>query len=173
VKRGKAACPGSRVAAHVLEPFVVDVVRKIGRDPSVLEAAITADREEREAELATLAADLGQLRVGRGRHVGDRDRLIAAIGSGRAPASVMARVAKLDGLVADADARIACIERDLAALEGNSDVETLKAALEEFDGVWGTLDLAERARVLALVLDEVVVDGATGDAELRFRGSAR
>ena len=173
VKRGKAACAGSRVSAGVIEQFVVEQVRKVGRDASVLEAAVAADREERDAERAKRALELGELRAGRGRHVGDRDRLIAAIGEGKAPASVMVRVEELDGIVALADARIAGLERDLAALAGTSDVEALKAALAEFDGVWGTLDLAERARVLALVLDEVVVDGTTGAAELRFRGSAR
>jgi hypothetical protein len=44
----------------------------------------------------------------------------------------------------------------------DADVEALGVALGEFDGVWGSLDLAERARVLGLVLSEVVVDGATG-----------
>ena len=171
VKQGSAACPGSRVAAHVLEPFVVEKVREIGRNPAIVDAAIAADREERDIERAKLAAELEELRVGRGRHVGDRDRLIAAIGEGRAPASVMARVGELDELVAEADARIAGLERDLAALAGTSDIEALKAALEEFDSLWGALDQPERARVLPLVLDVVVVDGATGDAELRFRGS--
>jgi hypothetical protein len=37
--------------------------------------------------------------------------------------------------------------------------------------MWASLDLAERAQLLALVLDEVVVDGPTGNAELRFRGA--
>jgi site-specific DNA recombinase len=173
VKQGKAACPGSRVPAGQLEQFVVEQVRAIGRKPEVLEAAIAADRNERDADRAKLVAELGELRVGRGRHVGDRDRLIAAIGAGKAPASVMAKVGELDELVAEADGRISGLERDLAALSGTSDIEALKAALEEFDGVWASLDLAERARLLALVLEEVVVDGATGDAELRFRGSAR
>ena len=173
VKQGKAACPGSRVAAGVIEQFVVEEVRKIGRDSSVLDAAIAADREERDMERAKLALELGELRVGRARHVGDRDRLISAIGEGKAPASVMARVAELDELAAEAGGRIAGLERDLAALASTGDVEALRTALGEFDDVWGSLDLAERARVLGLVLDEVVVDGATGDAELRFRGSAR
>jgi site-specific DNA recombinase len=173
VKQGRAACPGSRVAAGVIEQFVVEEVRKIGRDPSVLEAAIAADREQRDAERAKLATELAELRTGRGRHVGDRDRLIAALGEGRAPRSLVARVAELDELVAEADGRIAGLERDLAALAGTSDIEALKGALEEFDSVWSALDLTERARVLALVLDEVVVDGATGAAELRFLGSAR
>jgi hypothetical protein len=66
---------------------------------------------------------------------------------------------------------VAGLERDLAALEGQSDVEALKAALKEFDGMWGALDLAERARVLALVLDEVIVDGESGEATLTFRGA--
>jgi site-specific DNA recombinase len=171
VKQGRAACPGSRVAAGVIESFVIEEVRKIGRDPAVLDAAIATDREERDAERAKLAAEVGELRVGRGRHVGDRDRLIAAIGEGKAPASVMARVEELDGFVAEADGRIASLERDLAALEGQSDVEALKAALLEFDSVWTALEIAERARVLALVLDEVVVDGASGNATLTFRGA--
>ena len=85
----------------------------------------------------------------------------------------MARVAELDSLVAEADARIAGLERDLLALQGISDIKALKAALEEFDSLWGAMDQPERARMLSLILDEVVVDGATGDAELRFRGSAR
>jgi site-specific DNA recombinase len=171
VKQGSAACPGSRVAAHVLEPFVVERVREIGRKPEVLDAAIAADRDERDVERAKLSIELGELRVGRGRHVGDRDRLIAAIGKGTAPASVMARVEGLDGFVAEADERIAGLERDLAALDGQSDVEALKAALLEFDGLWGVFDQDERAKVLALVLSEVVVDGATGAAELRFKGA--
>jgi hypothetical protein len=83
----------------------------------------------------------------------------------------MAKVWELDELVAEADGRIDGLDRDLVALQGVSDVEAMKAALEEFDGVWGSLDLAERARVLLLILDEVVVDGATGEAELRFWGA--
>ena len=59
----------------------------------------------------------------------------------------------------------------LAALEGESDVEALQAAPAEFVGVWTALDPAERARVLALVFDEVIVDAGTGEAELRLRGA--
>jgi hypothetical protein len=33
------------------------------------------------------------------------------------------------------------------------------------------VDQAERAHVLGLLLDEVTVDGATGEAELRFRST--
>jgi len=170
-KRGRNACPGSRVAAGTLEQFVVDQVRAIGRDPSVLDAAIAADRDEREVERGKLAASLAELRAARGRHAGERDRVVAAIGAEAAPRGLVERVRELDGFVAEADARIAAAERDLAALAGASDAEGLCAALEEFDSLWGEMDQAERAQALALVLVEVVVDGATGEAKLRFRGA--
>ena len=51
------------------------------------------------------------------------------------------------------------------------DAEGLRAALAEFDGVWEALKHDEHARVLALVLDVIIMDGATGQAELRFRGA--
>ncbi len=78
---------------------------------------------------------------------------------------------ELDGLVAEADTRIPAGERSLTALAGPSDAEAIREALVEFDSIWTALDGAERARVLALVLDEVIVDGATGEAELRLRGT--
>jgi len=58
-----------------------------------------------------------------------------------------------------------------AALNGLSDWEApCSEELVEFDGVRNAFDGGERARVLALVLDEVTVDGTTGEAELRLRG---
>jgi hypothetical protein len=82
----------------------------------------------------------------------------------------MAWVVELDGFAGEADERIAAAERDLAALDAPSDTEALREALVEFDALWSTLDADERARVLSLVLEEVTIDGTTGEAELRLRG---
>jgi hypothetical protein len=68
------------------------------------------------------------------------------------------------------DARIAGLERDVAALSVPSDSEMLRNELVRFDGVWNELDSDERARVLSLVLEEVVVDSEGGQAELKLRG---
>lgn len=138
---------------------------------AVLDAAVAADHEARDGERQQLELELRDCRSARGRHAGERDRVVAAIGAGAAPQGLVARVGELDGLVAEADERIGGLEQDLAALAGTSDTEALKSALEEFDGMWGVFDQGERAKVLALVLNEVVVDGGSGDAELRFRGA--
>jgi site-specific DNA recombinase len=171
-KHGQAACPGSRVTVGELDAFVVQQVREIGRDPSVIEAAVAADRDQRGVERRRLEVELSALKAARGRHAGERERVIAAVGAGAAPQGLVARVGQLDGLVAEADARIAALSQDLAALAAPSDVEGLRAALLEFEGVWDELDKTERARALALVLDEVVVDAKSGEAELRLRVSA-
>ena len=171
-KHGQAACPGQRVSAGELDAFVVKQVRVIGRDPSVIEAAIAADRDQRDVERRRLQVELSELKAARGRHAGERERVVAAVGEGAPPQGLVARIRELDGLVDAADARIAALSQDLAALATPSDVEGLRAALLEFEGVWDEIGQAERARIMALVLDEVVVDRVTGVAELRFRGSA-
>lgn len=118
-----------------------------------------------------MSATLIELRAADERHAGECQRVVAAVGTCDAPDRLIARVRELDGFVTEADARIRGMERDLEALNGPSDAEALREALVEFDVVWASLEGSERARVLTLVLDEVVVDGATGEAELRFRGS--
>jgi len=170
VKQGKAACPGSRVAAGILEQFVVDRVREVGRDPAVIDAALAVDRDERGAERERLNVEERAIGEGRSRHVADRRRLLAAVGGRDAPAGLLERVRELDGLVAEADARLPRLAADAAALDAEADAEGLRAALAEFDSLWGTLDAAEQARLLALVLDEVTVHSSEGEAELRFRG---
>jgi hypothetical protein len=109
-----------------------------------------------------------------GRHPVLVARFIAdrSLGADEAPWSLVARVGELDGLVAEADARIAALSQELVALAAPSDIEGLRAALLEFEGVRDELDQAERARILAVVLDEVVVDAVTGEAELHLRGCA-
>jgi site-specific DNA recombinase len=169
-KQGKAACPGSRVAAGTIEQFVIEQVRAIGRKPALLDAAIAVDKRERESERTRLAADIAELRSARGRHAGERERLILAIGQGLAPTSVIGRIEQLDGHIAEADARIAKAEQDHTALDGPSDNEALRETLIEFDALWSTFDADERARVLWLVLEEVTIDGTTGEAEIRLRG---
>jgi site-specific DNA recombinase len=171
-KHGKSACRGSRVGAGKLEAVVVEKIREIGRDPRVIAAAVAADRDERQGERRRLEAELTALKAARGRHAGERNRVIAAVGAVQAPQGLVARVGELDDLVTEADARIAALSQDLAALSAPSDVEGMRTALIEFGGVWDELSQAERSRILALVLDEVVVDSVTGEAELRLRGCA-
>jgi site-specific DNA recombinase len=171
VKRGSSTCPKSRVTAGTLESFVIAEVRKFGRNPELIDAALRCEQRERVAERAKLEASITELRTARGRHAGEQQRLLRAVGEEDAPAGLIARVRELDGLAAEADSRIMKLERDAAALSVPSDAQALRDELVRFDGVWNELDPDEKARALSLLVEEVVVDGTTGEAEIRVRGS--
>ncbi len=103
---------------------------------------------------------MGALKGARRRHAGERERVILAVGADSPPKGLLAHVGQLDGLVTEADARIATLSRDLAALAAPSDVEGLRAALLEFERVWDWLDcarcpLGHRRPVLCSVLPSV------------------
>ena len=68
------------------------------------------------------------------------------------------------------DERIESIEKEIRTLRtAGIAAETLLEALAKFEGVWETLGLEEQARVLDLLLESVVYDGASGSVELTLR----
>ncbi len=89
----------------------------------------------------------------------------AACPGSRAPAG------ELEAFVLE---RVRAVGRDPAVLRATlaadrHDPEELRRALAEFDPLWGQLGLPERARVLALLLEQVTFDAESGEVELKFR----
>jgi site-specific DNA recombinase len=60
----------------------------------------------------------------------------------------------------------------LAACPSKTDPEELRAALREFDDIWSALFPAERARVVALLIEEIRFHAVTGDVQIHFREGA-
>jgi site-specific DNA recombinase len=168
LKHGAAACPGSRAPAGELEAFVVERVRAVGRDPSVLRATLTADRKAGEARRAELDADLQRLRQERGRLDAERRNVEDAIAAGAA--GMVERLRAVEAQLAEVDQQVADARRDIAALDaGSLDPGELERALAEFEPVWAELATPEKARVLALLLDRVTFDAESGEVEIKFR----
>jgi len=168
LKLGAASCPGSRASAGALDQFVIDRVRATGRDPTVLQATLAADREAREVRRPEMEAGVRRLSQERGRLESERKNVVVAIGQGGE--GLVDRVAELDAEIADADERCRSARRDLLALDaGAIDVAELRRVLAEFEPIWGQLSVAERARMLALLLDRVTFDAESGDVEIKFR----
>jgi len=168
LKHGAAACPGSRAPAGELEAFVVERVRAVGRDPSVLRATLNADRKAGEVRRAQLDTDLGRLRQEKGRLAAERKNVETAIAEGAT--GMVERLRGVEAQLAELDQRIADARRDLAALDpGALDLGELERALADFEPLWAELATPEKARVLALLLDRVVFDAESGEVEIRFR----
>jgi site-specific DNA recombinase len=170
-REGASACPGSRVAAGEFESFVFEQIRQIGRDPSVLAATLEADRRDREARRPELIAEVRRLTAERTRLETERKNVVDAVAQGGAGTHVLLqKLDELDGSIADAEGRASAARVELQALElAQVDPEELRVALEDLEPIWSELFPRERARVLGLLLEQVVFDAARGEVELTFR----
>jgi site-specific DNA recombinase len=171
IEEGASACPRSRVRVDLIDGFVLDKVRAIGRDPLLARETIEAARAERERRIPELEAEVRRQEATARRAASERSRLVSAVANaGPASGTLLARVAELDQDVGDAEQR-AQVARDalVEAHTGTLDEDALRAAVAEFDGIWNELFPRERARVLALLIEQVVFTGTSGDVEVHFR----
>ena len=171
MKRGAAACPGSRAPAAEIEDVVTGRIRGIGTDPSVLLATITAAKQARTAEAPELIAEGRRIANERTKLTGERKNLLDALQDGGVAANAIAgRLAEVDEQIVTLEARHAEVTTQLATNENDTVDETaLKEALEQFTTVWDEMLPKERARVLRLLIEEVRYDGQAGELEILFR----
>ena len=172
-KQGASACPGSHVAAGELESFVVDQIRKIGRDPKVLEATIEADRRDQESRRPELVSEGRRMARERSRLDKERRALVDAIAKGKAAPALAQRLGEKDDELREVERREAEVRAELAALEtGSIDPEELREALADLEPTWAELFPAERKRVLTLLLERVEFDATEGEVAITFRPGA-
>lgn len=170
-KQGAKACPGSRVSAGKLERFVLDQIRSVGRDPKLLEAVLEAERLERDAERKSLGSEQRRAGIERARVAAERRKVADAVEQGGPAAETLRdRLAELDDTLAQAEQRSGEIAAELALLDADHvNPSKLRRALAELEPLWDELLPKERARLLALLLESVVLDAAHGDLAITFR----
>lgn len=84
--------------------------------------------------------------------------------------TILKRIAEVEAASATTTARIAELDRDLAASRHDIDFEHLKAALIEFDAIWDILMPDEKGRLINSVIERVECAGA-GEIQVRLRMS--
>ena len=168
-KLGAAACEGRSLPAGAIEEYVLGKIReelatsemtaavldeltpRIEVRSRILRAqqkAIPREIADLSAEGRRLAKQMEGARDGVRRLLDERLRDLGA---------------KLD----DAEQRLAEVERQIAALDGASATrEWVAATLTDFDPMWAVMTDDNRARLARVLIDRVVVDGATGDIEI-------
>jgi site-specific DNA recombinase len=167
--QGRDACPTGFVPAAELERFVVDRIRDLGKDSSVVAATLEATGRELQAqrpaledERAAILADLGA----KNEEIRRLVRLVAA-GDGAAEA-VAPELADRQYAIRLGETRLREVQVELAGLEAATvDEGDLRQALGLFDPVWDALLPRERVRVLHLLLE--CVDYRNGKLGLTFR----
>ena len=172
MRRGAATCATRTVPAIPIEDFVVAQVRRIGTDTQL-------QRETFEQALAQIAAERRAARV-------EVRRLKRDLAAGKQEVALLVdTLSRTDGAAADAvqdqlataQDRVGAIETRLAEVLAtvetpaaqNVDEANVARALQDFEGVWSALILAERERLLHLLISAVRYDGANGTLAIDWR----
>ena len=162
-QRGWQTCPMPSLPAGEIERFVIDQIRAIGRDPTIVLETLAAARRQSEQRIVELTEERSRQR----RELTDaRSRLIELAATGLRDDEVSA----VEERIRQAERRLTELddERSAAAGELVSEAEVI-AALGDFDGVWNCLAPQAQARVVELLVERVSYDARTESVAVSFR----
>jgi len=170
--RGWAQCQTRSVSAPAIEDAVLDQLRGIGRNPTVLRSVlreieerrqrdasgIQREKENVESELKGIAQEMSVVARTAGTTSSATDRL----------AELQDRAQHLNNRLPELLSQMARIEAEAA------DPKEVETVLQEFDPLWEQLSTWEQERFIRTLVDQVRYDGKTGTVTVGFRsGGAR
>jgi len=165
-KRGWHNCPTKSVPAGEIERFVVEQIKGIGKDPTVLAATLRQARGQGQRSLAELEAEERRLQRELVRHNADLRKLASGVKNG----DRAGELADLQDRIRAAEQRATEVREQIVALSGEMvDEHEVEAALSVFDPVWDTLSPREQARIIHLLVERVDYDGKHGTVAVTFR----
>lgn len=161
-KRGYDTCPAPSVPAEELERFVVDQIRVIGRDSSLLATSLgeIARRAEEEAHHLNQEAKLltGHIHAA----YGELSQVSVRPGSED-------RTAKIQTEIDKHQHRLAEIRRTLDSLSTTRiDRNDVKRVFSMFDPLWNAMSPLDQSHLLRLLIERIDYDGQSGEIELHL-----
>ena len=165
-KRGWHNCPTKSVPAGEIERFVVEQIKGIGKDPTVLAETLRQARGQGQRSLAELEAEEGGLGRELARHNAELRKLASGVKNGEKAGAL----ANLQDRIRAAEQRATEIREQVVALSREMvDEREVEAALSVFDPMWDTLSPREQARIIHLLVERVDYDGKHGTVSVTFR----
>ena len=165
-KRGWHNCPSKSVPSAELETFVVDQIRCIGRDSTLLEETVRQAHALARQQLAELEAEKNRLEQELVRLDAGLRRLAA---KGHAMNGAADEVAELQERIQADERRANELSEEIGQLRRETiDERELASALALFDPVWDTLAPREQRRVLQLLVERVDYDGEQNTVAITF-----
>lgn len=148
-KNGWKTCPHPSLNATQIEAAVVERIKVIGRDPSLVAETLAQIRHLQKTRTPALVAERRRL-----------ERELARLRDRDGDADRLAKI----------DARLTEIAEELAVLQTAAvDKRDLVRALEMFDEVWACLFPREQERVIALLVERIEFDAARETVAVTFR----
>ncbi|MCK4873639.1 MAG: recombinase family protein [Phycisphaerales bacterium] len=166
-KRGWHSCPSRSLPAPEIERFVVERIRSIGQDSSLLAETLEQAREQEEVQIRELEQECRAAERELNRL--NREIRSAALDADTDPHAA-ARLADLQDRLRDEEMRHAENHRQIEAAKNRLITrEDLEAAMTAFDPAWDALSPREQARIVHLLIRRVEYDGEKGTVSITFR----
>ena len=164
-KNGYDSCPVKSVAAGEIEQAVLGQLRAVFRAPELIAKTFRAAKTMESAETERLRRAKGELE--------DHLRVLKemAVCPTRSDGKDVEKVRKINEDIDEGRLRLQEVTEELAVLQENRGTERdVIDALGKLDGVWDELFPAERARVVQLLVEQVVVYAGGIDVRIRANG---
>ena len=164
-KRGWHTCPSKSIPAAEIERLVVEQIKAIGRDPTLLDATLKHARKQAEESIGTLEQERAALERELKRHCREVRTLAVEVTTSNGAS----RLGDLNERIRVGERRMIELREQIVVLSREIVNESeVAAAMAAFDPVWETLTPKEQARVVRLLVKSVEYDGATGTVSLTF-----
>jgi len=163
-RRGWHTCPTKSIPAQEIESFVIDQVRGMGKDPTLVRETLDMARGQAETRRKELEAERRSIERELARTNGDLQKL-----AGQSPAqgTAVGRMADLHDRIRVLEQRGTQVREELIGLErGDVDGDEVAQALAAFDPVWEALTPREQGRVTQLLVSQVDYDGEAGTVSI-------
>ena len=170
-QKGWAQCETRSVSAPLLEEAVLEQLRGMGSNPTMLREVLSQIEEQQQTasdELNREKADIEQQLKTIAR---DIQRAVLLVGKSDPAAQLAtASLAELQERSVQLNGRLADLRTQLSNMKGDSvNSQDLKLALREFDPLWEQLSTWEKEQFIRTLVERVRYEGKTGTVSLGFR----
>jgi site-specific DNA recombinase len=171
-KRGWANCPSKSIPAPEIERFVVEQIKRIGRDPTLLGKTVAQAKRQGESRVAELEAERRGLERELGRWNAEVRGLLDQIAPNDGNTPATARLADLQERIRVTERRATEVREQVIALSRKLvDEREVAKAMSVFDPVWESLAPREQVRVVQFLVERVDYDGSSGKVTITFHPS--
>ena len=168
-KRGWHNCPSKSIPAGQIEQFVVEQLRRIGRDPALVRETVAQAHSLGESQRVALDAERRGLQRDLAHWNDEVRELLGQIAPSDTETLATARLADLQERIRGAERRVTEVEEQLLALNRSIVAEEdVIAAMAKFDPVWDSLTQREQSRIIEVLVERVSYNGATGQVSITF-----
>ena len=166
-RTSRSGCPAKSLPAAEVESAVVEQLRDLTHDRSLLRETVREARVATDTALETLAAERETLESKNTRRHAELRRIAT-----EAPATTenSGRIAALHDEIRVADERLIAIADEARHIESDVVTESdVEGAFADFDGLWEAMTPREQRRITLLLVERAEFDGADSSLEITFR----